>query len=118
WWRCLLSALRGNSRAGTGLRPQTSLSTVRKHRIIARAPLNPAPVKGFYLQYEDEQTPDLIKQWSVQVIKVRGSHTVRLQTRLQVSRSKRHLDATAALNFWQCLDDFVARSPRLHFLQK
>ena len=32
--------------------------------------LSVALVKGFFVQYEDEQTPDLIKQWSVKVIKV------------------------------------------------
>lgn len=72
------------------------------------------------MQYEDEMTPDLIKQWSVRVIKVRRARALSvwwLTRCVQISRSKRHLDATATLVFWQQLDEFVARNHKLHFLR-
>jgi len=52
-------------------------------------------VKGFYLKYDDAVIPADVKSWSVKT--------------LSVSKSKRHLDQTAALQFWNTLDEFLIR---------
>lgn len=52
-------------------------------------------VRGFYLKYDDAVFPPEVKAWNVKP--------------LTISKSKRHLDQTAALQFWNTLDDFMLR---------
>eukprot|EP00026_Physarum_polycephalum_P002575 Phypoly_transcript_02582.p1 GENE.Phypoly_transcript_02582~~Phypoly_transcript_02582.p1 ORF type:complete len:537 (-),score=134.79 Phypoly_transcript_02582:289-1899(-) len=52
-------------------------------------------VKGFYLRCDDTQAPPEVKSWNVKI--------------LTISKTKRHLDKTAALDFWNSLEDFLAR---------
>jgi len=52
-------------------------------------------VRGFYLKYDDALIPPEVKSWNVKT--------------LSISKSKRHLDQTAALQFWNTLDDFMLR---------
>jgi len=54
-----------------------------------------ANVRGFFLGYDDEQVPPLIKNWDVKI--------------LTVNKHKRHLDSTAKLVFWNTLDEFVQK---------
>jgi hypothetical protein len=56
--------------------------------------------QGFYLKYEDDVTPESVRSWDVHVLKL--------------SHSKRHLDNTTALAFWQQLEKFVHHRPQLH----
>lgn len=52
-------------------------------------------VRGFYLKYDDDALPAEVKSWNVKI--------------LTISKSKRHLDKTAALQFWNALDEFLLR---------
>jgi parafibromin len=52
-------------------------------------------VRGYYLKYDDAQVPPEVKSWNVKI--------------LTISKNKRHLDQTAALEFWNTLDEFMAR---------
>eukprot|EP01133_Synstelium_polycarpum_P016845 gene16845-20029_t len=50
-------------------------------------------VKGYYLKFDDSTVPDVVKSWDVKI--------------LQLSKSKRHLDHTAAVEFWNTFDEYV-----------
>jgi len=52
-------------------------------------------VKGFYLRCDDTQAPPEVKSWNVKI--------------LTISKTKRYLDKTAALEFWNSLEEFLAR---------
>jgi len=52
-------------------------------------------VVGFYLHHEDEAVPAAIKSWDVKIL------TISKQT------AKKHLAQTAALEFWDTIDQFV-----------
>lgn len=52
-----------------------------------------ANIYGFYVQWDDVQSDNVVSQWNVK--------------RINVSRSKRHLDSTAVLDFWHHLSSRV-----------
>ncbi|KAN0044774.1 hypothetical protein ACTA71_006297 [Dictyostelium dimigraforme] len=52
-----------------------------------------ANIRGFYVKFDDSNLPDIVKSWDVKV--------------LHISKSKRHLDHTAQVEFWNAFDDFV-----------
>ncbi|KAK5577121.1 hypothetical protein RB653_002059 [Dictyostelium firmibasis] len=52
-----------------------------------------ANIRGFYVKFDDSNLPDVVKSWDVKV--------------LHISKSKRHLDHTAQVEFWNAFDDFV-----------
>jgi len=55
-------------------------------------------VRGFYLRPDDIQVPAEVKSWNVKI--------------LTISKSKRHLDSTAALEFWDTLEESLSRKLR------
>ena len=48
---------------------------------------------GVYVKWDNESTPLAVAKWNVKI--------------LDLSKNRRHLDATAAIQFWQHLDNFV-----------
>ncbi|KAM9965503.1 hypothetical protein ACTFIW_005321 [Dictyostelium discoideum] len=52
-----------------------------------------ANIRGFYVKFDDSNLPDVVKSWDVKV--------------LHISKSKRHLDHTAQVEFWNAFDDFA-----------
>jgi hypothetical protein len=52
-------------------------------------------VRGFYIHFDDEQVPENIKHWNVKI--------------LTINKHKRHLDRTAALEFWNEVENFIAK---------
>jgi hypothetical protein len=52
-------------------------------------------VKGFHLKYEDEAVQGEVKKWNVEI--------------LNISKSKRHLDSAAVVQFWNSLSAFMAK---------
>ncbi|EAL70335.2 RNA polymerase II complex component [Dictyostelium discoideum AX4] len=52
-----------------------------------------ANIRGFYVKFDDSNLPDVVKSWDVKV--------------LHISKSKRHLDHTAQVEFWNAFDDFT-----------
>lgn len=52
-------------------------------------------VRGFYLGFDDQPVPAAVKAWDVKI--------------LLISKHKRHLDATAVLDFWSTLEDFIIK---------
>jgi len=52
-------------------------------------------IRGFYIQYDDQPEHPNIKKWDV--------------TKLQISRTKRHLDKTSSLRFWDALDRYSSK---------
>eukprot|EP01137_Pigoraptor_chileana_P022710 Opistho-2@87903 len=59
-----------------------------------------ANVKGFHLKFEDAPVDPNIKKWDVSI--------------LTINRTKRHLDAPAAMKFWEILDAFVGSHDNQH----
>jgi len=54
-------------------------------------------VVGFFLHYEDEVVPVAVKSWDVKIL------TISKQT------TKKHLAQTAALDFWNSIDQFMSK---------
>ncbi|KYR02968.1 RNA polymerase II complex component [Tieghemostelium lacteum] len=50
-------------------------------------------VKGYYLKFDDVTLPDVVKAWDVKI--------------LNISKSKRHLDQTAQIEFWNNFDEYI-----------
>jgi len=61
-------------------------------------------VLGFYLHYEEEIVPELIKAWDVKILSI------------SKQQSKKHLVQTAALEYWKAIDLFCAsKKPNLSY---
>ncbi|XP_065830132.1 parafibromin-like [Oscarella lobularis] len=61
-----------------------------------------AKVQAFHLKFEGFKTDLNVQKWNVQLI--------------EISRTKRHLDYAAVLQFWQITERFIAKSfPQLHY---
>eukprot|EP00040_Diaphanoeca_grandis_P039839 m.260304 g.260304 ORF g.260304 m.260304 type:complete len:432 (+) comp39648_c0_seq1:149-1444(+) len=52
-------------------------------------------IRGFYVNFDDQPEHPNIKKWDI--------------TKLQISRTKRHLDKTSSLRFWDALDRFSSK---------
>lgn len=57
-------------------------------------------VKGYFVQYEDEKTPDSIAQWDIKVLTVGKTIT------------RKHVAQTASVEFWKAIDNYLrAKKP-------
>jgi len=52
-----------------------------------------AHVKGYYIKFDDTTLPEVVKSWDVRI--------------LNLSKTKRHLDQTATVEFWNSFDEYI-----------
>eukprot|EP01132_Coremiostelium_polycephalum_P003917 gene3917-4890_t len=58
-------------------------------------------VNGYYMKFDDATLPEVVKSWDVKI--------------LNISKSKRHLDQIAQIEFWNSFDNYIlAKKPYLN----